>query len=174
MLSANSTRTKCIRPQQFFQAVNHFGTTFNWPYIDSKHIAYFSSGRLPIMAPGTDPSLPALGTGKYDWRGWLPLNRHPHMIEPRSDILTNWNNKPAPGWGAASDNYGYGAVHRVQLYRGFTKGMHENNDVSIMNRAATEDLRVIEVWPIIRRVLNGGPAPSKLAAQAARPDRPLA
>ena len=55
----------------------------------------------------------------------------------------------------------------MQLYRGFTTGMHENNDVSIMNRAATEDLRAIEVWPIIRRVLNGGPAPSKLAAQAA-------
>jgi acyl-homoserine lactone acylase PvdQ len=158
---------KVHNPQEFFKAVNHFGTTFNWPYIDNKHIAYFSSGKLPIMAPGTDPSLPALGTGKYDWRGWLPLNRHPHMIEPRSDILTNWNNKPAPGWGAASDNYAYGAVHRVQLYRGFTKGMHENNDVSIMNRAATEDLRVIKVWPIIRRVLNGGKAPSKLAAQAA-------
>ncbi len=154
-------------PEQFFRAVNHFGTTFNWPYIDSKHIAYFSSGRLPIMAPGTDPSLPALGTGKYDWRGWLPLNRHPHMIEPRSDTLTNWNNKPAPGWGAASNNWGYGAVHRVQLYRGFRKGMHLNNDVSIMNRAATEDLRVVKVWPIIRRVLNGGHAPSKLAAQAA-------
>jgi acyl-homoserine lactone acylase PvdQ len=158
---------KVHNPEEFFKAVNHFGTTFNWPYIDNKHIAYFSSGKLPIMAPGTDPSLPALGTGKYDWRGWLPLSRHPHMIEPRSDILTNWNNKPAPGWGAASDNYGYGSVHRVQLYRGFTKGMHENNDVSIMNRAATEDLRVIEVWPIIRRVLNGGKAPSKLAAQAA-------
>jgi acyl-homoserine lactone acylase PvdQ len=154
-------------PQQFFQAVNHFGTTFNWPYIDSKQIAYFSSGRLPIMAPGTDPSLPALGTGRYDWRGWLPLARHPHMVAPRSDTLTNWNNKPAPGWGAASDNYAYGAVHRVQLYTGFTKGMHENNDVSIMNRAATEDLRSVAVWPIIRRVLNGGRAPSRLAAQAA-------
>jgi acyl-homoserine lactone acylase PvdQ len=154
-------------PQQFFQAVNHFGTTFNWPYIDSTHIAYFSSGRLPIMAPGTDPSLPALGTGKYDWRGWLPLDRHPHMIQPRSEILTNWNNKPAPGWGAASTNWDEGAVHRIQLFRGFTKGMHENDDVSIMNRAATEDLRVIAVWPIIRRVLDGGRAPSKLAAQAA-------
>ena len=154
-------------PEQFFRAINHFGTTFNWPYIDSKHIAYFSSGRLPIMAKGTDPSLPALGTGKYDWRGWLPLDRHPHMIEPRSDILTNWNNKPAPGWGAASGNYAYGPVHRVQLYRGFTKGMHENDDVSIMNRAATEDLRAIEVWPIVRKVLDGGPAPSKLAAEAA-------
>jgi Penicillin amidase len=90
------------------------------------------------------------------------------MIEPGSDILTNWNNKPAPGWGAASDNYAYGAVHRVQLYRGFTKHMHENNDVSIMNRAATEDLRTVQVWPIIRHVLNGGKAPSPLAAQAAK------
>ena len=154
-------------PQEFFRAVNQFGTTFNWPYIDSRHIAYFSSGRLPIMAPGTDPSLPTLGTGQYDWRGWLPLNAHPHQVDPRSDVLTNWNNKPAPGWGAASDNYGYGAVHRVQLYRGFTTGMDEAGDVSIMNRAATEDLRAITVWPIIRRVLNGGKAPSALAAQAA-------
>lgn len=154
-------------PQQFFRAVNQFGTTFNWPYIDSRHIAYFSSGRLPIMAPGTDPSLPALGTGKYDWRGWLPLSRHPHLIQPRSDILTNWNNKPAPGWGAASNDWDEGAVHRVELYRGFLKGMQLNNDVGIMNRAATEDLRVIKVWPIIRKVLNGGRAPSKLATQAA-------
>ena len=155
-------------PQQFFQAINHFGTTFNWPYIDNKQIAYFSSGKLPIMAPGTDPSLPALGTGKYDWRGWLSLNRHPHMIAPRSDLLLNWNNKPAPAWGAASNNWGYGAVHRMQMYRGFTTGMHENNVVSIMNRAATQDLRTVLVWPIIRRVLSGGPAPSPLAAQAAR------
>jgi acyl-homoserine lactone acylase PvdQ len=154
-------------PQQFFRAVNHFGTTFNWPYIDNRQIAYFSSGRLPVMAPGTDPSLPALGTGKYDWRGWLPLNRHPHTVAPRSDTLTNWNNKPAPGWGAASDNYAYGSVHRVQLYRGFRKGMHENDDVSIMNRAATEDLRAIQVWPIIRRVLDGRRPPSRRAAQAA-------
>jgi Penicillin amidase len=154
-------------PQEFFRAVNQFGTTFNWPYIDSKQIAYFSSGRLPIMAPGTDPSLPALGTGKYDWRGWLGLNAHPHMIAPRSDTLTNWNNKPAPGWGAASDNYGYGSVQHVQLYRGFTTGMHENDDVSIMNRAATEDIRALDVWPIIRRVLNGGRPPSRLAARAA-------
>jgi acyl-homoserine lactone acylase PvdQ len=155
-------------PQQFFRAVNQFGTTFNWPYIDSQHVAYFSSGRLPIMAKGTDSSLPALGTGKYDWRGWLSLNAHPHAVVPRSDHLTNWNNKPAPGWGAASNNYYYGPVHRVQMYRGFKRGMHENDDVSIMNRAATDDLRAFAVWPIVRRVLDTGRAPSKLAARAAR------
>jgi acyl-homoserine lactone acylase PvdQ len=153
-------------PEQFFHAANELETTFNWPYIDNKHVAYFSSGRLPIMAPGTDPSLPTLGTGQYDWRGFLSLNQHPHEILPRDGVLTNWNNKPAPGWGAASDNYNYGPIYHVTLYRGFHRGMTEADDVSIMNRAATEDLRGVELWPVIRRVLAGGHAPSALAQHA--------
>ncbi len=154
-------------PRQFFRAANQLETTFNWPYIDSRHIAYFSSGRLPILARGIDPSLPTLGTGAYEWRGFLSLERHPHEVAPRSDLFLNWNNKPAPDWGAASDNYGYGSVHRVQLYTGFNTGMHESDDASIMNRAASQDLRAVKVWPVVSQVLAGGPAPSPLAQQAA-------
>lgn len=162
----NSNRVHSAR--QFFRAANELGTTFNWPYIDNKHIAYFSSGRLPILARGTDPSLPTLGTGAYDWRGILSLNQHPHEIAPRSDLFLNWNNKPARDWGAASDNYAYGSVHRVQLYTGFRHGMRESDDVSIMNRAATQDLRAVKIWPVIAKVLaSPGPAPSALAQQAA-------
>ena len=29
----------------------------------------------------------------------------------------------------------------------------------MMNRAATEDLRATEIWPVIRQVLAGGPPP---------------
>ena len=154
-------------PQQFFEAANELGTTFNLPYIDSTHIAYFSTGRLPILAPGTDPSLPTFGTGEYDWRGFLSLEQHPHEEGPASDTFLNWNNKPAPEWGAASDNYDYGPVHRVQMYTGFKSGMTEADDASIMNRAATQDLRAIKDWPLIKQVLEGGPAPSKLAEEAA-------
>ena len=154
-------------PRQFFRAANQLETTFNWPYIDDKHIAYFSSGRLPIPAPGTDPNLPTLGTGAYEWRGFLSLRQHPHEVAPRGDLFLNWNNKPAPGWGAASDNYSYGSVHRVQLYVGFRTGMRESDDASIMNRAANQDLRGVQVWPVISGVLAGGPAPSPLAQQAA-------
>jgi len=39
--------------------------------------------------------------------------------------------------------------------------------VSVMNRAATQDLRAVKVWPVIEQVLAGGPAPSKLAERAA-------
>jgi acyl-homoserine lactone acylase PvdQ len=154
-------------PTEFFSAANELETTFNMPYVDSSHIAYFSTGRLPILAPGTDPSLPTFGTGQYDWRGFLTQEQHPHEVAPSSDVFLNWNNKPAPGWGAASDEYSYGPVHRVQLYTGFKPNMTEADLASIMNRAATQDLRAVRDWPLIKQVLAGGPAPSKLAQEAA-------
>ncbi|MDQ6810358.1 MAG: penicillin acylase family protein [Actinomycetota bacterium] len=154
-------------PEQFFQAANQLETTFNMSYLDSKQIAYFSTGRLPILAPGTDPSLPTRGSGTYDWKGFLSLSQHPHDVAPASDLFLNWNNKPAPKWGAASDNFSYGSVQRVQLYTGFKSRMNEAQDVQIMNHAATQDLRAVKVWPVIRQVLAGGPAPSALAEQAA-------
>jgi acyl-homoserine lactone acylase PvdQ len=154
-------------PEQFFETANELETTFNTAYLDSKQIAYFSTGRLPILASGTDPSLPTLGTGEYDWQGFLSLAQHPHEFAPASNTFLSWNNKPAPEWGAASDQYGYGAVQRVQLYTGFKPKMTEASDASIMNKAATEDLRAVKVWPVIKQVLAGGPAPSKLAEEAA-------
>jgi acyl-homoserine lactone acylase PvdQ len=154
-------------PTQFFEAANELETTFNMAYVDNEHIAFFSTGRLPITAPGTDPSLPTLGTGAYDWKGFLGLNEHPHEVDPSSGFITNWNNKPAPEWGAASDEWGEGPIHRVQLYKGFKEGMTEASDVSIMNKAATQDLRAVEIWPTIEQVLNSpGPAPSALAKEA--------
>jgi len=154
-------------PQEFFKAANELETTFNIPYLDSKHIAYFSAGRLPILAPGTDPSLPTLGNGEYNWRGFLSQEQHPHEVSPRNEVLVNWNNKPAPEWGAASENYSYGPVQRVQLYTGFKAGMDEADVASIMNRAATQDLRAVRDWPVIKQMLAGSPAPSALAQQAA-------
>lgn len=154
-------------PQQFFAAANKLETTFNVGYVDSKNVAFFSTGRLPILAPGTDPSLPTLGTGQYDWRGFLSQEQHPHAVAPRNGVLLNWNNKPAPQWGAASNNYSYGPVQRVQLFKGFTHGMDEAGVVSIMNRAATQDLPAVQDWPVIEQVLQGEPAPSPLAKQAA-------
>jgi acyl-homoserine lactone acylase PvdQ len=154
-------------PQEFFEAANKLETTFNMAYLDNEHIAYFSTGRLPVLAPGVDPSLPTLGNGEYNWRGFLTLEQHPHEVDPASDVFTNWNNKPAPEWGAASDNYSYGPVQRVQLYTGFKKRMSEAKDVGIMNKAATQDLRAVRVWPTIEQVLSGAPAPSKLAEEAA-------
>lgn len=154
-------------PEQFFEAANELGTTFNVAYLDSSNIAYFSTGRLPVTAEGTDASLPTYGTGQYDWKGFLTLAQHPHEVGPANDQFLSWNNKPAPEWGAASDTWSWGPVHRVQMFTGFTNRMTEAKDAGVMNSAATQDLRAIKVWPVIEKVLAGGPAPSKLAEQAA-------
>ena len=154
-------------PADFFEAANHLETTFNMAYLDNEHIAYFSTGRLPVLAAGTDPSLPTLGNGEFDWQGFLSLEQHPHEVDPASGMFLNWNNKPAPEWGAASDEWSEGPIHRVQLYTGFTNRMTEAKDATVMNRAATKDLRAVKVWPVIEKVLATGPAPSKLAEEVA-------
>jgi acyl-homoserine lactone acylase PvdQ len=156
-------------PSDFFKVANELETTFNISYVDSNNIAYFSAGRLPVLANGTDPSLPTLGTGQYDWKGFLNESQHPHETAPKGGVFLNWNNKPAPEWGAASDNWSEGAVQRVELFDelGTKKSMNEASVVSVMNKAATEDLPAVKDWPLIQKVLEGGPAPSKLAQEAA-------
>jgi acyl-homoserine lactone acylase PvdQ len=158
---------KVHNPQEFFEAANELETTFNMAYVDNEHIGFISTGRLPITAAGTNPQLPTLGTGGYDWKGFLSLAQHPHEVDPASGYLTNWNNKPAPEWGAASDEYSYGPIHRVQMFTGFKEGMSEADDAAIMNRAATQDLRAVKIWPTIEEVLSSpGPAPSLKAKEA--------
>jgi acyl-homoserine lactone acylase PvdQ len=77
------TLGRASTPRKFFRAAGQFGFTFNWPYVNRHHVAYFSSGRLPIRARGTNPMLPTLGTGNDNWRGFLWLARHPHAVDPR-------------------------------------------------------------------------------------------
>jgi acyl-homoserine lactone acylase PvdQ len=158
---------KVHNPQEFFEAANELETTFNMAYADNEHIGFISTGRLPVLAAGTNSQLPTLGTGEYDWKGFLSLAQHPHEVDPASGDLINWNNKPAPEWGAASDEYSYGPIHRVQMFTGFKAGMSEADDAAIMNRAATQDLRAVTIWPTIEEVLNSpGPAPSLKAKEA--------
>ena len=106
----------------FKQAVSNINFTFNWAYVDSDKIAYALSGAMPQRARGTSPDFPVLGTGQFDWKGfkpstqladYLPFAKHPQAVDP--DYLVSWNNKQAPEWAAADDNYGYGPLQRQQM-----------------------------------------------------------
>jgi acyl-homoserine lactone acylase PvdQ len=151
----------------FFDSANEFGFTFNWGYANRDTTAYFSSGKLPRRAPHTNKLLPTLGTGNFDWRGFISRDEHPHDVGGPDGIFLNWNNKPAPGWQTGDDGHTYGSVHRVQMFDDFPRHPAIADVASVMNRAATEDLRATELWPVIRRVLAGSPAPDALTAQAA-------
>jgi acyl-homoserine lactone acylase PvdQ len=156
--------------RRFLEVMGGVEFSFNWFYADDKDIAFYSSGRLPVRAPGTDPALPTVGTGDYDWRSFLLFVGHARAIDPKSGVILNWNNKPAANVGAADSNFSFGSVQRVDLLSAAIAGRKKHtlaSVVSAMNNAATEDLRVLRLWPLIRAVLDTGSAPSARAEEAA-------
>ena len=148
-------------PQSFFRAAAKTPQTFNSFYIDHKHIAMFTSGRLPIRPPSLDPGLPTLGTGEYEWQGFLSDAKHIQGVDPRDGTITNWNNVSAHGFGASDDQWGgNGSAARVDLLdynlrrlRGGDGKWTLPEVTSAMNAAATQDVRAIDTVPLLRRLL---------------------
>jgi acyl-homoserine lactone acylase PvdQ len=147
--------------QSFFRAMNQLEFTFNWFYADDRDIAMFSSGRLPIRAPGAGTGLPTRGTGEFEWRGFEPLRRHVRGVNPKNGVILNWNNKPGRGFPASDDNWAYGPVQRVQLLMSevATRKRHTLTTlVGAMNAAGTQDLRAIRILPALRSFLGAAPS----------------
>jgi acyl-homoserine lactone acylase PvdQ len=159
------TEGRATTPQRFWKFANRFGFTFNWAYTSRRWTSFFSSGLLPRRAPGLDRRLPTLGTGGYEWRGFISKLAHPHDIGGPNNILLNWNNKAAPGWMHGDDGH-FGSVQHVELFGPFPKRPRINDVVGVMNKAATQDVAGVLVWPVIRAMLRRGHAPDAATAQA--------
>jgi acyl-homoserine lactone acylase PvdQ len=160
-------------PASFFNAASLTPQTFNSFYLDSKHIAEFTSGRLPVRPAHVDPGLPTVGTGGYEWRGFIGKSQHIQGIDPKRGTIVNWNNISAHGFGAADDNWGgNGSVARVDLLNR-NLGLEQSPQgkwnlaavTSAMNAAATQDVRAIDTVPLLARLLQGSAAPNQQAAK---------
>jgi acyl-homoserine lactone acylase PvdQ len=154
-------------PGQFKKAIANINFSFNWSYVDSEHIAYAVSGAYP-QRRGTSPDFPVLGTGKFDWKGfkpatqtatYLPFSKHPQAVDP--PYLVSWNNKQAPGWAAADDNYAYGPFFRSMMIadkvRSRTKGKRKMTIaqlVQAMEEPASQDLRGYRLLPTILKAVG--------------------
>lgn len=161
---------KVSSARSFLKTTSGIEFSFNWFYADDRDIALFSSGRLPKRAAGTDPALPTVGTGEYDWRGFLTAAEHAQGVNPPGGTILNWNNKPAADVGSADSNFSYGPVQRVDLFTPLIAAQPKHtlaSVTSVMNKTATQDLRVLRVWPTIKAVLEGSTPPSARAADVA-------
>jgi acyl-homoserine lactone acylase PvdQ len=163
--------------RSFQRAVSDINFAFNWLYADSKDIAYYQSGWYPQRAPGTSPDFPVMGTGQFDWRGLntdlhtsklLGYGAHPQALN--QPFIVSWNNKQAPRWSAADDNYSWGSVFRAQMLMDpIRNDLRAGRKVSvqrlvqIMDEAATQDIRGVKILPILLKAL-GKPSDRKLAA----------
>jgi acyl-homoserine lactone acylase PvdQ len=146
--------------------------TFNWLYVDDRDTGYFVSGLDPVRPKNVDPNLPAWGTGNAEWQGYLPASQHVHETNPAQGFFVSWNNKPAPGFSAADDQYGYGPIYRSVLLVNQLKGQlaaHGNkltraNVVTAMATAATQDLDGVTVLPQLLAYLKNRPEPAGVSA----------
>jgi acyl-homoserine lactone acylase PvdQ len=157
--------------KSFIDAFARSPYTFNVSYTDHKDIAMFSAGKLPVRDRRVDPRLPIKGTGRYEWKGFLSKQQHPQQIGSPNGALLNWNNRPAPRFGAADDNWSYGSAHRVQLLERQIARRRKHDPASVvsaMNAAATQDLRSVALTPTLVKLLRApgaGAAPSPRADQ---------
>ncbi|GAC1580310.1 MAG: penicillin acylase family protein [Candidatus Dormibacteria bacterium] len=162
-------------PQSFIKAAALTPQTFNSFYVDSKHVAETTTGLLPLRATGTDPSLPTVGNGRYEWRGYLAASGHPQGIDPSqtptTGTMVNWNNASAHGFGAADDEWGRnGSVARVSLLNQDLAQHRVHGKwtlagvASAMNQAATSNVLGVEAVPLLAKVLKGSRAPNRQAA----------
>ncbi len=157
----------------FMRAASGIQYTFNWYYADSRDIAYYSSARLPVRAPGTDLDLPRWGSAKYDWKGFEPFRAHPHVIDPAQGFIANWNNKLAPGFASASEVWGDGPVYRSLTLTDRIKALLRSGKpvtradlVGAMIDAGTVDVRGAYVLPYVLKVI--GTPHNRVDAQAVR------
>jgi acyl-homoserine lactone acylase PvdQ len=158
-------------PQQFMRNAHGIGYTFNWFYINPRHIAYMSSGANPVRARHTDPIFPSWS--RYQWAGAHPSAivtpqstvarmtsemAHPHVVD--QGFITSWNNKPAHGYDYVDGLYS--SIYRSQLLdrniehylrRGHGR-MTLTDLINAMGNAGTQDLRGVEVLPYALRVIG--------------------
>ncbi len=168
-LSMNRIRSA----KDFVRAAAGMELAFNWVYADNRDIAQFTSGRLPMRPATVDSGLPTKGTGEYEWQGFAPAAAHAQVINPPSGLILNWNNKPARAYAGADDEWTWGSVQRVDLlWDGIARRQKHTlaSVVGVMNGAATQDLRLIRVWPILRDVLGRGAGTPRASSAVAHVD----
>ncbi len=158
--------------KSFYQAANKTPQTFNSFYMDDTDNALFTSGRLPIRPRNVDPGLLTNGNGKWDWKGFLKRDDHPHGKNPEGGTMVNWNQTTARGFGAADNRWGgSGSVARVDMLNRNLSRLEENGKwdlpavTSAMNAAATQDIRAIDTVPLLAKLLDGMTAPGDQAQQ---------
>jgi len=166
----------------FQRAASRIGFTFNWFYADDRDIAYFNSGWNPQRNGRANPDFPVRACPtdacEFEWRGFdperlvsdrTPAAEHPQAVNP--PYLSSWNNRPAPGYRAADDNWSYTAVHRSESLDDrivpVIEGGGRSNLLELLDAvqdAATVDVRGSEVLPTVLDVLGDQAGDAELAA----------
>jgi penicillin amidase len=162
---------KAQRPEEFKKAAALSSLSVNVYYADTAgNIGYFHQGKYPKRHPKANPLFPAPGTGEFEWQGFYPAEQNPHVINPSTGIIANWNNKPAVTWpngdlgGAFGGAASWGLDHRVTLLTDSVKGKEK---ISVDDlKKMIQDITLGHLWAqrfkpflldVLKRNMNADP-----------------
>ena len=142
---------KSQSPKDFTKAAALSSLSVNVYYADtSGNIGYFHQGKVPKRSGKTNPLFPTPGTGEFEWQGFLPTDKNPHVINPATGTIANWNNKPAKGWangdlgGIFGGAAGWGLDHRATLLMESIKGKEK---ISVEDlKTMIQDITFSHLW----------------------------
>ena len=133
------------------------------------NIGYFYGGRYPKRAAGHDNRFPVTGDGSMDWQGRLSIDiANPHIMNPGSGFLANWNNKPAQGvMNPDFFFYSWSAADRVEVLHQELTSKHRftvDEAWAILESSAYADINADYFLPLIDDATRQSGNPRLLAA----------
>jgi len=135
---------------------------------DHGHIGYWHPGLYFRRPAGIDQRFPHDGRGKDDPRGFLPFRDMPHVVNPASGFVANWNTKPAHGWLdgdlSGSNTRPGGRANRVVVIKRLLANSHglRSSDLMRIDTAIGEhDMRAPSYLPAILSLRSSGSLTAK-------------
>jgi penicillin G amidase len=125
-------------------------------------IATDSSGRIGYWHPGLhqlrpkrwDERLPYPGDGRAEWRGLLPADRRPQLVDPKRRWVANWNNPPSVGWtngdGPARERLS-GDLHRVRLLESLVRKVARKPSYARSRAIELETGTIAQQFPFVKQ-----------------------
>lgn len=159
------------------RAVDHATLNFNFFYVARAktpdgvyngpmpplQIGWRYLGKVPVRAEGYDPRFPAPGDPEHAWKGFIPINQMPQVINPKSGYIANWNNKPVswwpnwdtPAWGEIFRNESlvnalFGHYRDPLRFSDLVKQRRHKLTIQDLETAAWSIARMDETWPSFR------------------------
>ena len=110
---------------------------YNFVYADTQgNIGYIAPGKYPIRQPGHTGEYPVLGTGEFDWQGFIPNQDVPQLYNPEAGYIVTANNKQTP------ENYPY------QINGSYVEPYRAERITELIeskDRLSTEDIAAIQL-----------------------------
>ena len=162
----------------FIRAAYKTPQTFNSFYASTNESAFITSGRLPLRPKGVNPDLPVNGEGKYEWTGYLRQLGRTRRSSTRRPATSSTGTTSRPRTSrrptAAGTSSRCSARSCSPTSSGASPSRRWRRVLAAANAAATEDVRIVELWPTLKQMLDRGKAPNAADQADRRPAAGLA